>query len=197
MTAFAWPAWRVNEFQMFVQHNVRTFVGPYTPQVQSVDLLGARLACRIGLPAETDRRIIAQREAFFDRLAGPTNTITLGHLRKKRPLGTINGAPTLYAAIAQNSNSGIIQTTPGATIFAGDMLGIAGQLVRSMADGVADSSGRLAVEFLPRARVAMSAGAAVQLSYPTAAFILKGDSAPTTWRPDQANAMTIELIERP
>jgi hypothetical protein len=207
--------------------NLRTFVGPYTPQTQVIDLLGERWVARIDLSPTTDDIVIAAWEAFFDRLKGQLNQTSFGHLKLTAPQGTLRdgiagtvvnaslvtvsvvnsslasvtviaGTPVIRGAVAQLSNTATIGTIAGRTVRAGDPLGINGQLVRVMADAAADASGNLAIEFQPRARVAWSTGTAVVWNAPTANFMLKtNDGVPTTWQPGMADGASVEFVEVP
>lgn len=198
MTIYAWPAaWKPSRFQLRIIPNLRTFVGPYTPTTQVVDLLGERWAITVDLPITNDPIESAAREAYFDRLKGTANQIALGHLRLQAPQGTLRGSPTLSAAVAQLANVLPIQTTAGATLRAGDMLGCGGQLFRVMADATANGSGLISAEVQGRARTALSSGAAVTWSAPTANFMMKSpDGVPTVWQPGSiTDAISVDLIE--
>ena len=201
MTAYVWP-FKVNRFEMRILPNVRVFTGPYTPNVQTLDLLGERLMISMDMPPTTDPIEGAAREAFFNRLKASANTITIGHQKLTVPQGTLRGAvtatwknnvgatatwknnaaatatwlagnPVIAAPIAQLANTGAIRTLPGRTLVAGDWVGFGGQLVQIMSNTVADGSGVMPIEFQPRARTAIAAGTQVLWSAPTANFILK------------------------
>jgi hypothetical protein len=66
-----------------------------------------------------------------------------------------------------------------------------------MANATADGSGRLTIEFQPRARTSIPAGTAVVFDTPTANFILKPGTlnVPTVWTPDTIEGASFELIE--
>jgi hypothetical protein len=198
VTVYAWPGWGVNAFELRVLPNLRTFVGPYTPTTQVIDLLGERWVARIDLAPTTDPIQIAAWEAFFDRLKGQLNQTSFGHMRLSSPQGTARGTLTLSAAAAQLANTvAITGAAAGATLLAGDMLGINGQLVRVMANATADGTGAFSsVEFQPRLRVAQSLGASVAWNAPTANFMLKtSDGVPTTWQPGMAQGPSLEFVE--
>lgn len=225
MTAYAWPGWKVSRFEMRVIPNTRTFVGPYTPTVQVIDLLGERWQIILDLMPGIDPVQGAAQEAFFDRLKGPANQIIMGYLKRKLPQGTIRDGggsaqwktntstnatwqtnvpsaatwsyvgPTLYAAVAQLSNQLPISRTPGTTIFAGDHFGVGGQLFRAMANATADGSGQALVEVQPRTRTTFAISAGVTCTAPTANFMLKADGVPTVWRPGMFEGASFELIE--
>jgi hypothetical protein len=110
----------------------------------------------------------------------------------------IGGAPVLVAAVAQLANTASLRTLAGRTLRAGDMLGVAGQLVRVMADSTADGNGLLTFEFQPRARTAWPAYSTVVWARPTANFMLKAaDGVSTAWVPGFAQGASFELIEVP
>jgi hypothetical protein len=198
MTDYAWPAlWRARRFEMRIKPNTRVFAGQYSRAGQSVDLLGELWVAMIELPLTVHADIGAQREAFFDRLAGTTNRIQLYHLRRPLPRGTITGSPTVKTSAAQLAGTLQIQTTAGKTMLAGDHFGFGGQVSRVMADATADGAGVLTVEIRPRVRVAVSAGAAITLIKPTVNFILPEEEVPTTWESGKADAVSFNLIEQP
>ena len=197
MTIYAWPAaWRPRSFELRILPNLRSFSGPYTPTTQVLDLLGERWAARLDMVLTTDPIDAAAREAFFDRLKGQAHLVSLWHQRLPVPQGTIRGTPTVMTTIAQLANTANVQTTSGATVRAGDMLGLGSQLVRAMADSSADGSGGLVLEFQPRARTSIASGTAITWLRPTANFMLRGD-VPTVWVPGLAEGASLELIEVP
>lgn len=226
MATFAWP-FVVSRFEMRILPNTRLFTSPYAPTTQVLDLLGERWTISLEVPPTTDSTEAARREAFFDRLKGPANWISIGHQKITQPLGTLGGAavaatwknasaataiwknsaaatatwmagtPVLAADIGQLANTGTIRTIPGRTYLAGSMFSMAGQLVRLMADTVADGSGNMPIEFQPRARQLIPSGTVIAYSAPTATFILKPGAlnVPTSWSPGMIDGATLELIE--
>ena len=199
MTTYAWPGWGARNFELRLVPNVRVFVGPYTPAVQAIDLLGERWQMRFDLVPTTSSIEAAAREAFFDRLKGQLNYVTLPNLRLLVPQGTMRGSPVLTSAVAQLANTLPITTTAGATLLAGDMIGCNGQLFRVMANATADGAGNMMVEVQGRTRTAISGGTAVVWNQPTSNFIMKSpDGVPTVWGggavPEVAGA-SLEWIE--
>jgi hypothetical protein len=214
----------VSRFEMRILPNTRVFTGPYTPTTQTLDLLGERLMVSMDLPPSNDSIEGAKREAFFNRLKGSANLITIGHQKLKAPQGTlrgstavtwlsggspatwlsggsaatwIGGAPVLAAPIAQLASTGTVNCRAGYTLLAGDWFGLGGQLVQSMTNTVADGSGNMPIEFQPRARQTIAAGTPILWDAPTANFILKPGTlnVPTSWTPGMVDGATIELIE--
>ena len=199
MTTYAWPTtpgWQASRFEMRVAPNVYTFTAPYSKTTQTVDFLGERWSVSMDLPANTDNVLGAAREAFFDRLRGQVNLISLWNLRLPVPQGTISCSPTVSGTVAQLANTMNVQASAGQTLRAGDHLGVGGQLVRVMADITADGSGLFTgVEFLPRSRAGFTSGAAITLNRPTANFMLTADGVPVSWRNGLFDASTFQLIE--
>lgn len=225
MTTYAWPGFDVVTFHMEVQPNVRTFKGPYSPTEQVVDLQGERWVGQLALAPATDVVQGAQIEAFLNRLHGVTHTFTLHHLRREAPNGTLRdgaavtvrnglgatvsvrnglgatvqcrrGQPALLYAVAQGGYQATVVCLPGATLVAGDMLGVAGQLVQVTEGGTANASGYLPIEFTPRARSAWAVGAPVQWDAPTFTAALSADAGPVTWARAVADGPAIDFAER-
>jgi hypothetical protein len=226
MTTYAWPGYGVRRFSLHLLPNLRPFVGPYTPATQVLDLLGERWTAIVEIAASNNARQIAGLEAYFDRLKGAANLISMSHLRLTAPQGTmrdglagvvrnassalvpvvnassaavtvIYGQPVLTASVAQLANTAPLLAVPGSTLYAGDMLGINGQLIRVMSDVTFDGSGKATVEFQGRARTAWTYGTAVLWDAPKANFMLKSpDGVPTVWLPGGiTDAISFELIE--
>ena len=227
MATYAWPTtltWGAGEFEMRVIPNAIVFTSPYSKSTQVVDFLGERWQIRMDVPGGIDARRGAAFEAFFDRLRGPVNLVSIWNMRRPVPQGTLQdgggsaqwktatstnatwqtsvpaaatwsySGPVLYAA-AQLTNSVTVCRNPGTTVFAGDHFGAGLQLFRVMADATADSTGRLVVEVLPRVRTALNNGTTVLCTRPTANFMLKAEGVPVTWQPGMFSGISFELIE--
>ena len=108
MTIYAWPGWPVNRFELRIMPNLRTFVGPYTPTTQVLDLLGERWMARLDLVLTNAPIEAAAREAYFDRLKGMAHQVALWHLRLTAPQGTLRGSPTVLDAIAPENRDRFI-----------------------------------------------------------------------------------------
>lgn len=135
MSIFAWPAaWIPSAFELRVAPNIRTFVGPYTPTLQALDLIGELWTGRLSLPPATDQIDIGRRLAFFDRLRGRANGFAIPNFHRKQPLGTARGTMTLAASAAQLAN-----TITLAGVRAGaNLLRYSGCELDSNADGLCD-----------------------------------------------------------
>lgn len=222
------PGWVPVRFEMRVIHNDFVFTSQYSKVVQAIDLLGERWHIIMELPADNDGTLGAAREAFGNRMRGRVNLVSIGHQRRLVPLGTLrdgttaavwrnnaaavatwqtsapaaaawtDGAPALRYALAQFDNIATLQAVPGATLRAGDMvgLGVGGQLVQVLADTApANGAGLLVFEFTPRARKAIPAYTQVVWASPTANFRQVSDGMPVQWHPGMFEGTAIELIE--
>lgn len=218
-------AWRVSRFEMRVRVNQVSFTSPLSGTTQVLESPGERWQVRLDLTPASSDTDIAAREALLDRLRGQANLLALPHLKRLQPLGTLRGStaasvvngsaaavtvvngsaaavtvltgePVLLQAVAALANTASINTLPGRTVLAGDMLSLGGQLVRVLADATADGSGVLSIEFAPRARAAIAQFAAVGWDRPTANFMLaSADGVPTVYAPGYAEGASIDLIE--
>lgn len=189
--------WMPNSFSMQVISNERMFSGYYSGQSQVIDLMGESWIAQFTLPARKGAALGAQREAMVARLRR-SNTLLLWHLQRPVPRGTMRGTPTLSSAVAQLASTVNIQSTAGATLLDGDLIGLGGQV--SMVDGdyTANGSGVFSnVKIWPRARAAISSGAAVAWDKPTVEF-RNADSrgAPVVWLPASVSeSLTVSLAE--
>lgn len=192
MTTFAWPATLIpSRFDIALQPNVREFESPFSRAHQTVDLLGERWKVSVTLPPV--RRVNAgAREAFFLRLRG-VHWVSAWHFAREIPAGTMRGSPTAAAA-AQGADTLTLNTAASVTLQAGDMFGIAGQLFMAAAFAQASAQGVMSVPVCNRTRVAITAGAAVTWSRPTATFRLQ-DPAAFSHVPGYSEPASFDLIE--
>lgn len=119
--------------------------------------------------ANLNRAAAIAIEVFIAALRGQTNTVALYHFARPIVAGTIAGAKTLSASAAQGAAS--ISITATGTLVAGDMLGVSGLLLM-VAQDCTSSAGVITVPLTNRLRKALSGGAAVTTTQPTANFRL-------------------------
>ncbi|SES76216.1 hypothetical protein [Variovorax sp. OV084] len=169
MTVIAAPStFKPDSFSMYLATNERAFASPYEGSEQVLDMGNDRWKISLTLPRDRPE-VAARNEAFLNALRGQTNTCYLWHMKQRVPLGTMRGAPLTNGAFA-GTDSMIIGTTPGATLLAGDMLGVAGLLLQVRDDAVADGSGVMTVTFVNKFRKYINAGLPVIWDRPTAPF---------------------------
>lgn len=193
MSDIALPAgFRPNAFSLRQQTNQRVFASPYSGSEQVADFGNDRWLISLSLPNKKfkDAAIV---EAFVAALRGMTNTVQLYHYVRKMPQGTMRGSPVTNGAFA-GTDSMIIGTTPGATVKAGDMLGVAGLLLQVRDDAVANGSGVMTVTFVNRLRKYINAGLPVIWDKPTAPFRLVSESA-VQYIPGYAPSVSFDFAE--
>jgi len=162
------PTFKVESFSMQMFTNQRAFGSPFGGSEQVVDQLNDRWLVTLSLPLG-HQETAARNEAFLNALRGMTNTCNLWHMKRRQPVGSMRGAPTAQAAAVGAGILGI-NTTTGATLTMGDMIGVAGLLLQVAEDAVADGAGLLVVKIVNRLRYAIVAGTAVIWDAPTAPF---------------------------
>lgn len=151
------------------------WAAPFTGQVQSISHLADRLRANVTF-IPTDPAGGALREAFFMQMASAGDWLRLNHWRAE-PMGTLRGSPTVAATAIAGARTVQVQTTAGATLLGGDMLGISGQLVPvGYAGAVANGAGLMTVPLALPLRAGVSAGAAVSWSAPQGTFMLASDA---------------------
>lgn len=198
-STIAWPTAR--EFQPSrlawgVTTSRTGWASVYTGQTQRISHLADRLRVTMDLPLVL-RDLAGGREAYLMAASAAGNWILLHHFQRPAPLGTLRGTPTVAATQAANSRELSITTTAGATLLAGDVLGVAGQLVQCGYGGaVADGAGAMVMPLVLPLRRAVAAGAAVTWDKPTGAFqILSLDPSFDYAAPQMQMGLTVELSE--
>ena len=193
MTVIALPSsFRAESFMMRLFSNQRAFAAPFGGSEQVIDLLNDRWLITLTLPLGSHENA-ARNEAFVNALRGQINTCMLWHMKRRTPLGTMRGAPTARAAAA-GAGALVIDTTAGATLVAGDMIGVAGLLLQVAEDAVADVAGVLFVSIVNRLRMPVAAGAAVTWDKPTAPF-RKVSQPGFQYRTGYAEGISLDFVE--
>lgn len=177
--------------QLDMSVSQRVNASPLGGSEQAIDLLNDRWLMSVELPPRAQDGGAAI-EAFIGAMRGQVNTVALWHFARPTVRGTIAGAKTLSAAAAQGASS--ISITATGTLLAGDMLGVGGLLLMTASDCVS-SAGVITVPITNRLRVALSSGAAVTTSKPTAEFRLLNTSG-MQYVPGLAQPVTIDFGEK-
>lgn len=181
-----------NSFSMRQQTNQRVFASPENGSEQVIDRLNDRWLISLSLPS---RKFVdaARVEAFIASLRGMTNTVLLYHWARKQPVGTMRGAPTAVP-VGVGSDILLINTVAGATLLAGDLVGVAGMLVQAASDATAGDTGLMVLPIVNRLRYAVVSGAAVTWDRPTAPFRLSSQSA-VQYVPGYAAEVAMDFVE--
>jgi hypothetical protein len=169
---------------------------PYTGQTQSVTHLADRLRITLELPSVREA-LAGGREAYLMGAGSAGNWILMGHLQRPTPLGTLRGTPVAAAAAAAGAHEISITTTAGATLLAGDVLGVASQLIQCAYGGaVADGSGHMTLPLVLPLRRAVALGATFSWDRPTGTFqVLNLDPIFDYSSARRQMGLTVELAE--
>jgi hypothetical protein len=169
------------------------FRSPVDGSVEAIEFPGAFWTLSIGYPPvfDTDSGLL---ESFWSMMAGGFNKVTLWHLKRPQPLGTMRGTPTLAASVARGADTLTINTTGG--LKAGDFFKIGNQLFRCLFDCNA-VGGVLTVPLVQRVRSALTAGAAVTWDKPTTTFIFPTKSFSLGIASGVTGRALVELVESP
>lgn len=178
MATIDWPTGRAfspARLKFGVSTPKAAWAAPFTGQTQTISHLADRLICTVTLsPCTQDEA--GQREAFFMGLASTGDWVRLGLRQRPNPLGTLRGSPTVAADAAAGARTVSVQTTAGATMLAGDALGTNGQLLLTAhAGATANGSGAMSLPLTLPLRAALSSGASLTWSSPTATWQLAAD----------------------
>lgn len=180
MATLDWPLGRpfgARHFAFGVRPSKSAFSGFFTRNVQSVSHLADRMLATVLLP-KCEPLEGARREAFFMEVAEAGHWVRLSHLQRPEPGGTMRGTPSVLSASAAGVRSIVLQTTAGATLQAGDPIGIAQQLLLvGYAGAVADGLGQMVVPLVLPTRKPITAGAGVAWAAPTGVFQMLTDTA--------------------
>lgn len=194
MSSITWPAaLQARAFSLTLMPVQRTHASPFGGSEQVVDLLNDRWMASLELPARR-RAHGGLVDGFIAGMRGMTNTVNLWHMARPVPRGSMRGTPTLSAGVSQGAASLAITTTAGATLKAGDLLGVSSLLLMVSTDCTADGAGAITVPLANRVRKALSSGAAVTWSRPTAPFRL-ASRAGVGYTPGVAGAVSLEFVE--
>lgn len=181
-----------NTFSMRLQVAQRVFSSPDSGSEQVIDRMNDRWLLSLSLPNRLHADA-ARVEAFIASLRGMFNTVAVYHWVRKQPRGTMRGTPTAAAAAAGASVLSIT-TTVGATLLAGDMIGVGGLLLMVANDATANGAGVMSVSIVNRLRTAIGGGSAVTWDKPTAPFRLSSQSA-VQYIPGYAPEVSFDFVE--
>ena len=177
-----------------IQAQRATWSAAYTGQSQRITHLADRVRITMTLPVARDNAA-AMREAFLLRLMRSGDWVRLHHFARPIPLGSLRGSPTASAA-TRGAMSLTVQTTAGATLVGGDVLGVAGQLIQVAHPGAtANGSGVIVVPLVSPLRVAVTNGAAVAWSKPVSSFQLQGEAGMDYVAPRRQLAVELQFLE--
>jgi len=171
MTTYTLPAGVVPASMVWgLQRKTVRSVSDFTGFTQTADLLSWVWTAELRMNNASRRGVANELEALFNLLTGGVDKLQLHRMDKPAPRGTMRGSPTLIGSHAQFAATLSVQTTVGATLAAGDFLGVSGQLLQVASACVANGSGVLSVPLVSRLRSTIASGTAVVWDRPSALF---------------------------
>lgn len=156
---------------------VEQFKSPHNGTLQAADYVAERWVLSVTLPQA--RRVNAGAvEAFFFPLRGGVHRVNAWHFSRPVPVGTMRGSPTLSATVTRGAETLVIANGgANATLRAGDLFSIGGQLFMARTDVQFNGSGVGTVPLVHRVRATISSGTAVLWNRPTAQFVMPNATA--------------------
>ena len=171
MTTYTLPAGVVPASMVWgLQRKAVRSTSDFTGSSQTVDLLAWLWSVEIRINNSNRNGVANELEALFNLLTGGVDKLQLHRLDKPAPRGTLRGTPTLIGSHAQFAATLSVQTTAGATLLAGDFMGMAGQLLQVAANCTANGSGVLSVPLVNRIRASAAGGTALVWDRPSVLF---------------------------
>lgn len=165
----------------------------YGGSMQVVDLLNEWWTASMTLPPRSHANA-GDIEAFLNSLRGMTQTVQLHHFGRPQPRGTMRGSPVVALPLFVGDGGFYLDTTPWATLHAGDMLGVGGMLLQVKTFTQADAAGRMAVPIVNRVRKPASAGTSIVWDRPTVPFRCVSPTA-VQYVPGYAEGVSLDFIE--
>lgn len=184
----------VSQFVPEIRSNVIVSVSGANGAIQTVELPGARWFITLTYPDSTIARRIKQ-EAFWAKVRGQVNRINMFHLFHKVPIGTMRGTPTVSSNTSQGASVIPVHASAGATLLAGDIVGINGQWCKLTDDVTFDGSGNANININVPIRAAITAGTSVIWDKPTIKCITQSAGVPIPYGVDKAPSFSVSLVE--
>lgn len=174
--------------------NTTVFTSPLSKSVQTIETPAVRWRVSFMLEnlSQADSVLL---EALLLQLRGASGRVALHHFARPSPRGTLTGTPLVKGA-GQTGNSLLIDgCTVGATLLAGDFIGVNGELKMLVAAATASGSGEMTLFFEPPLRAAPADNAAITLVKPTATFKLEQDEGKLTYIPAMLSNIPFSFVE--
>lgn len=143
--------------------------------VETYGMPGSRFVCTVGLANDKETRYRPRMEALIVSLRGGARLLSMHHLGRPVPRGTLRGTPTLDSGIAAGANTIPLANCNG-TLEAGDFIGLPGQVVM-VESPVSPTGGKMTATVSPAVRAAHNSGTAVTWDKPPILWIPKSNTA--------------------
>lgn len=193
MSIIIFPGQYPREARLILQTNQRAHASPFGGSEQVVDMLNDRWLASCTFPAAKLKNA-APLEAFLASMRGQTNTVGIWHFARPIPLGSLRGLPTLASNAAQGAAVVTLQTSAGATLLEGDLIGISGLLLMVQTNALANGAGVMTVPIVNRLRIALALGAAVSWDRPLVQCRMVGNSG-VNYFPGQTAPVQCDFAE--
>lgn len=204
MTALTYPTSRIycpSEFTAELQRNITQTRNPLTRRRKTVEHPGALwMFTLLFTPHSHDE--MAEIEAFWNKASDADNVVSMWHMVRPIPRGTLRTNTTTAAAANEGASAINLNADTGKTLCAGDMMSIAlaigqPQLVQVVQDVTAVANVMTAVPFVPPLVGSVSSGATVKVDKPTTTFRLEEPFVPAQYVPGFSPAFPVVLLEDP
>jgi len=149
MATIAWPTALnalVAAFDYSIAFDVQISV-TRNGRVSTYGLPGARWSVTLTFANLTEATGRPAVEALLVSLKGGANRLSMPHLGRQRPNGTMRGAPVLTGSVIAGAEQLALKSVTG-TLKAGDFIGLPNQLLMVTADAAA-SGGNMTVQTEP------------------------------------------------
>lgn len=187
------PTFAPERFSIELRANVLVSVSPLTGSLTTLQIPGSRWLFALQMPmGSADWQ--AEREAFLSKLEGQANRVTMWHMGRPVPRGTMRGSPVLSSTATAGATTLSITTTAGATLKAGDMIGVGSQLHQVVDDATAVGTA-LTVNVRPARRSQANTGTAVVWERPTALCVPTNPGVAVTYQSMKGGGYLLELME--
>lgn len=187
----------VTRLTLAVAVSASGYTGFFTSARQRVSHLADRLRAVLTLPPCRDANTVAVRESLIMQLISTGDYLRLPLPHRMARRGTMAGSPVVATTTAAGARTLPITTTPGATLAAGDWIGVGGNLLQCAYTGAtANGSGAMSVPLVLPTQKAISAGAAVSYTAPTGVWQLEDEGMQLDYSPAGIQAgIAIPLLQ--
>ncbi len=169
MATITWPtSLQVAAFDYSIAFDVQ-MVTTRNGRISTYGLPGARWQATLTFGDDQEKGMRPALEALLVSLEGGANRLSLGHLGRKIPNGTMRGSPTLNGAHVAGAKQLALSNVTG-TLKAGDIIAVPNQLLMAVADA-APTGGLMVVQTRPALFTGYATAAAVAWNNPSTLWV--------------------------
>jgi len=195
MTTKSWPAqFRTETVDYGIEFDVQ-ITTMRNGRIYTYGLPGARWTATLTFPDDAEGGQRPALEAFLASLKGGVNRLSMGHLGRKFPNGTLRGSPILSGAHSAGAEQ-LALTNANGTLKEGDIIGLPGQLLMVVGGG-SSVSGNLTVQVTPPLFSGYTNGTPVTWNQPATLWIPRTSTlGPFPYRAGQYRpGFSIDFVE--